>query len=84
MAKWKFLYVSLLGNSNWQCTECGHIYTNGGDYHYCPNCGADMKDEQALTDLISREEVMRRFMAFGREIPKDQVMAVIASIPARR
>lgn len=40
-----------------ECSNCGHLqYTNGKDltrnalihksvYHYCPNCGAKMKEE---------------------------------------
>lgn len=31
-------------------------------------------------ELISKDEAMRRFKPFGREIPKDQVMAVLARI----
>ena len=31
-------------------------------------------------ELISKDEAMRRFKPFGREIPKEQVMAVLARI----
>ena len=34
-----------------------------------------------MTEYIDRVEAMRRFMDFGREIPKEQVMSVIARIP---
>ena len=33
-----------------------------------------------MTELINKEELLRRFADFGREIPKDQVMAVLARI----
>ena len=33
-----------------------------------------------MTELINKEELLRRFADFGREIPKEQVMAVLASI----
>ena len=34
-----------------------------------------------MTEYIDKTEAMRRFKPFGREIPKEQVMAVIARIP---
>lgn len=34
-----------------------------------------------MTDLIDRIELMRQIAEFGREIPKDQVMEVIARVP---
>lgn len=33
-----------------------------------------------MSEYIDKTEAMRRFMDFGREIPKEQVMAVLASI----
>ena len=33
-----------------------------------------------MTELINKEELLRRFADFGREIPKEQVMAVLARI----
>lgn len=33
-----------------------------------------------MTEYIDKTEAMRRFKPFGREIPKEQVMAVLASI----
>lgn len=33
-----------------------------------------------MTEYIDKTEAMRRFKPFGREIPKDQVMAVLARI----
>ena len=33
-----------------------------------------------MADLIDRIELMRQIADFGREIPKEQVMAVLASI----
>ena len=27
--------------SIWKCSECEEIFSE--DYHYCPNCGADMR-----------------------------------------
>ena len=34
-----------------------------------------------MADLIDRIELMRQIAEFGREIPKDQVMSVIARVP---
>ena len=34
-----------------------------------------------MADLIDRIELMRQIADFGREIPKDQVMEVIARMP---
>lgn len=31
-----------------------------------------------MTEYIDKTEAMRRFKPFGREIPKEQVMAVLA------
>ena len=33
-----------------------------------------------MSEYIDKTEAMRRFMDLGREIPKEQVMAVLASI----
>ena len=33
-----------------------------------------------MTELINKEELLRRFADFGREIPKDIVVGVIASV----
>ena len=33
-----------------------------------------------MTELINKEELLRRFADFGREIPKDIVIGVIASV----
>ena len=33
-----------------------------------------------MAEYIDKTEAMRRFKPFGREIPKDQVMAVLARI----
>ena len=33
-----------------------------------------------MTEYIDKTEAMRRFKPFGREIPKEQVMAVLARI----
>jgi len=30
--------------SLWSCSKCGEIYAE--NFHYCPNCGADMRGEQ--------------------------------------
>ena len=35
-----------------------------------------------MTEYIDKTEAMRRFKPFGREIPKEQVMAVLARIEA--
>ena len=40
----------------YECSECDHIYTDlsGERYgmHYCPNCGACMKDCRTLDEFI--------------------------------
>ena len=33
-----------------------------------------------MTEYIDKTEAMRRFKPFGREIPKEQVMAVLARV----
>ena len=37
-------------------------------------------DPKTMTEYIDKTEAMRRFKPFGREIPKDQVMAVLARV----
>ena len=37
-------------------------------------------DPKPMTEYIDKTEAMRRFKPFGREIPKEQVMAVLARI----
>lgn len=32
------------GNFLWKCSECGELELN--DTYYCPNCGADMREEK--------------------------------------
>lgn len=34
------------GNSwhEWECSECKHI-TKGAKWNFCPNCGADMRED---------------------------------------
>ena len=35
------------GDREWKCSICGETFWNGSmkRYHYCPNCGADMRGE---------------------------------------
>lgn len=46
-AKGKWEYVQYDGNKaigNWHCSECRLI--SNADYHFCPNCGADMRGDE--------------------------------------
>jgi rubrerythrin len=32
---------------SWKCSVCGFLVdVSEGDFHYCPNCGADMREEK--------------------------------------
>lgn len=37
-------YVDYGGFGNWHCTVCGKICICNGDFDFCPNCGADMRE----------------------------------------
>jgi hypothetical protein len=37
-------YVDYGGFGNWHCTACRKICICNGDFDYCPNCGAEMKE----------------------------------------
>jgi len=38
--------IDSLGNKTWhyECSICGNSDSGWGDYKYCPNCGARMKE----------------------------------------
>lgn len=39
-------YVDYGGVGNWHCTACRAICICNGDYDFCPNCGADMRETE--------------------------------------
>lgn len=38
-------YIDYGGFGNYHCTACREICICNGDYDFCPNCGARMKEE---------------------------------------
>ncbi len=44
--EWKRRIVDNGFNADWVCSECGYrVKTDFVDYNFCPNCGADMREE---------------------------------------
>lgn len=41
--KWKRRIVDGGWNANLVCSECGYTLMIEDGYHFCPNCGADMR-----------------------------------------
>ena len=42
----KWVWKGSLGYGGWVCSECGDNYFDGfGIENFCPNCGADMREE---------------------------------------
>lgn len=39
--KWNFKTFGAMGDWEYKCSNCEKVY--GGEYNYCPNCGADMR-----------------------------------------
>lgn len=39
--KWSFKTFGAMGDWEYKCSNCEKVY--GGEYNYCPNCGADMR-----------------------------------------
>ena len=39
--KWNFKTFGAMGDWEYKCSNCEKVY--GGEYNFCPNCGADMK-----------------------------------------
>lgn len=39
--KWNFKTFGAFGDWEYKCSNCEKVY--GGEYNFCPNCGADMK-----------------------------------------
>ena len=39
--KWNFKTFGALGDWEYKCSNCEKVY--GGEYNFCPNCGADMR-----------------------------------------
>ena len=47
-------YLTPGGNGIWHCSECGHQegpYPSARLTKYCPNCGADMREDNERPDL---------------------------------
>ena len=47
--KWKRRIVDGGWNANLVCSECGYTLMIEDGYHFCPNCGADMRPITALS-----------------------------------
>lgn len=41
--KWNFKTFGAMGDWEYKCSNCEKVY--GGEYNFCPNCGADMRKE---------------------------------------
>lgn len=41
--KWNFKTFGAMGDWEYKCSNCGKVYD--GEYNFCPNCGADMREE---------------------------------------
>ena len=39
--KWNFKTFGAFGDYEYKCSNCEKVY--GGEYNFCPNCGADMR-----------------------------------------
>lgn len=39
--KWNFKTFGAMGDWEYKCSNCEKVY--GGEYNFCPNCGADMQ-----------------------------------------
>ena len=39
--KWNFKTFGAMGDWEYKCSNCEKVY--GGEYNFCPNCGAKMK-----------------------------------------
>lgn len=39
--KWNFKTFGAFGDWEYRCSKCEKVY--GGEYNFCPNCGADMR-----------------------------------------
>ena len=40
--KWNFKTFGAMGDWEYKCSNCEKVY--GGEYNFCPNCGAQMKE----------------------------------------
>ena len=43
--KWKRRIVDSGYNANWICSECGYKEMTDFPTHFCPNCGAEMREK---------------------------------------
>lgn len=47
--EWKRRLVDNGFNADWVCSECGYrVKTDFVSFHFCPNCGARMKEKERL------------------------------------
>lgn len=51
--KWNFKTFGAMGDWEYKCSNCEKVY--GGEYNFCPNCGAQMKE----CDLMNNEEAIK-------------------------
>ena len=42
--KWNFKTFGAFGDYEYKCSNCEKVH--GGEYNFCPNCGADMRGEK--------------------------------------
>lgn len=46
--KWDFKTFGAFGDWEYKCSNCEKVY--GGEYNFCPNCGADMRGKNDGSD----------------------------------
>lgn len=70
--KWSFKTFGALGDWEYKCSKCEKVY--GGEYNFCPNCGADMRKSEkkvqtpsCLTDPDRHDELLERYKEGGAE-----------------
>ena len=45
--KWNFKTFGAFGDCEYKCSNCEKVY--GGEYNFCPNCGASMRKTEGKT-----------------------------------
>lgn len=70
--KWNFKTFGAFGDWEYKCSKCEKVY--GGEYNFCPNCGADMRKNEkkvqtpsCLTDPDRHAELLERYKEGGAE-----------------
>lgn len=48
----KWIWQGSISEGCWVCSECNHRFYQGyGNENFCPNCGADMREEDTNAQL---------------------------------